>query len=145
MVRTVQLKNALLFPHLVLFVKRKSSSFASFDARLNRLRHGRVHQRSLPKTEKDGAVSGTVRERREFRRRRRPGSDVLPNTTNCRGPLPKGRRRFGRRRTRWDSNSRSSAGSRGLFQSLRVRDDDDGRRTPGDDDDDANEKTASSS
>ena len=56
-------------------------------------RHGRV-QRSKPKKE-DGAVSGTVRERREFRRRRfkrrRPGSsDVLVFFFETPTPTPKG-------------------------------------------------------
>ena len=117
-------------------IKRKSKvkcASLSFDAHIEsftsrRLRqNGRlwVHHLSRTTTEKDddGAVSGTVRERREFRRRRRRpiGSDVLvPNlVTTCNNIRPKkgrgGQKSFGRRRTRWDSNSRSSAGSRGLF------------------------------
>ena len=120
---------------LFVVLKRKSKvkcASLSFDAHIEsftsrRLRqNGRlwVHHLSRTTTEKDddGAVSGTVRERREFRRRRRRpiGSDVLmPNlVTTCNNRPKKGRggqKSFGRRRTRWDSNSRSSAGSRGLF------------------------------
>ena len=112
-------------------LKRKSSKVCVFVVRRSQSRlrrrlrqNGRlwVHHLSRTTTEKDddGAVSGTVRERREFRRRRRPGSDVLmPNLVTTFNNRPKkgrgGQKSFGRRRTRWDSNSRSSAGSRGLF------------------------------
>ena len=121
----------LLVLLLLVFVviKRKSSKVCvvvrrSHSRLRSRLRqNGRlwVHHLSKTTTEKDGAVSGTVRERREFRRRRRPiGSDVLvPNLVTTFNNRPKkgrgGQKSFGRRRTRWDSNSRSSAGSRGLF------------------------------